>query len=420
MALLHHRRSLGDFWWRKSGGRIAFGLVGFVIITVLLKFSLRSPSEPLISGNRPLVELTLLQDAVSKGAVCLDGSPPAYHIQRGYGSGSKNWVLHIEGGGWCNTMESCDARKMTILGSSTLMQPIVFSGILSGSPSENPYFFNWNRVKLRYCDGASFSGDIVREVKEGSKLFFRGLKIWQEIIKELLSKGLADAQKALLSGCSAGGLATFLHCDDFRSLLHKDATVKCLADGSFFLNEKDISGRSTMLIFYHEVVTLQGVAKVLSDGCTSKKRPSQCFFPESIIESIKTPLFIVNPAYDFWQIQNVLAPDSADPSHEWNMCKRSIDSCTGAQIKVLQGFRKKLLSTLNELPKSNSRGLFVNSCFSHCQTWMGSTWHSSDSPRLSNKTIAEAVGDWYFDREKVKLIDCPYSCNPTCHNSNFL
>lgn len=25
-------------------------------------------------------------------------------------------------------------------------------------------FFNWNRVKLRYCDGASFSGDSQDEV----------------------------------------------------------------------------------------------------------------------------------------------------------------------------------------------------------------------------------------------------------------
>jgi hypothetical protein len=25
-------------------------------------------------------------------------------------------------------------------------------------------FFNWNRVKVRYCDGASFSGDSQNEV----------------------------------------------------------------------------------------------------------------------------------------------------------------------------------------------------------------------------------------------------------------
>lgn len=29
-------------------------------------------------------------------AVCLDGSLPGYHFQKGFGSGSNNWLLHIE------------------------------------------------------------------------------------------------------------------------------------------------------------------------------------------------------------------------------------------------------------------------------------------------------------------------------------
>lgn len=45
------------------------------------------------------------------------------------------------------------------------------------------------------------------------------------------------SMQAFLTGCSAGGLATLIHCDDFRDLLPKDATVKCLADAGFFLNE---------------------------------------------------------------------------------------------------------------------------------------------------------------------------------------
>jgi hypothetical protein len=27
-------------------------------------------------------------------AVCLDGSPPAYHLHRGHGSGANNWLVH--------------------------------------------------------------------------------------------------------------------------------------------------------------------------------------------------------------------------------------------------------------------------------------------------------------------------------------
>ncbi|KNA14387.1 hypothetical protein SOVF_107970 isoform A [Spinacia oleracea] len=53
--------------------------------------------------------------------VCLDGSPPAYHLHRGNGTGINNWLVHIEGGGWCNNVTSYLERKYTHLGSSWKM-----------------------------------------------------------------------------------------------------------------------------------------------------------------------------------------------------------------------------------------------------------------------------------------------------------
>ncbi|PNT72039.1 hypothetical protein BRADI_2g38823v3 [Brachypodium distachyon] len=35
------------------------------------------------------------------------------------------------------------------------------------------------------------------------------------------------------------------------------------------------------------------------------------------------------------------------------------------------------------------------------------------------ETIAEAAGDWFFDRREVKELDCEYPCNSTCHNLVF-
>ena len=29
-------------------------------------------------------------------AVCLDGSPPAYHFDKGFGAGINNWLVHID------------------------------------------------------------------------------------------------------------------------------------------------------------------------------------------------------------------------------------------------------------------------------------------------------------------------------------
>ncbi|KAL0333277.1 UNVERIFIED_CONTAM: Pectin acetylesterase 5 [Sesamum angustifolium] len=353
-------------------------------------------------------------------AVCLDGSLPGYHIRRGFGSGSDSWLLHVEGGGWCSTYSSCSARRRTKLGSSTYMEhEVEFLGILSHDPLQNPDFFNWNKVKIRYCDGSSFSSHPDNEFGNGTKIFFRGQIIWDTVMDELLSIGMSKAREALLTGCSAGGLATLIHCDDFRSLLPRDTNVKCLADAGFFLNEKDIAGNRTIDSFYHDVVHLQGVAKSLNHDCITRSEPHKCFFPQEFIGNIKTPIFLVQPAYDFWQIANILVPASSDPGGSWPRCKLNILKCDSSQLEVLHGYRNSLLKTLTEFQQNPEMGVFINSCFVHCQTWAAETWHSPTSPRINNKTVAESVGDWYFKRAAAKQIDCPYPCNPTCYNMDL-
>ncbi|XP_028123649.1 pectin acetylesterase 5-like [Camellia sinensis] len=409
--------------WSKRDQAIAAAATGFAIF--IITFSVFSDSrtkpstqQPLNPSSAPLrVPLTLLRNATHRGAFCLDGSLPAYHLQKGFGSGSSNWVLHVEGGGWCDTIESCSSRKRTELGSSRYMDgQVQFSGILSQELSQNPDFFNWNKVKIRYCDGASFAGHPESEFKNGTELFFRGQLIWETLMDELLSIGLSNARQALLSGCSAGGLATLIHCDNFRKILPKYATVKCLADAGFFLNVKDVAGHRTIATFYQDVVHLQAVAKSLDKDCVARMEPSKCFFPQEFIKNIKTPIFLVHPAYDFWQIKHIFVPDESDPHGSWFKCKLNIDNCNPSQMEVLHGYRHSLLKVLSEFQQNKEGGMFINSCYVHCQTWMTETWHSSNSPRINSKTIAESVGDWFFNRQVAKQIDCPYPCNPTCYN----
>ncbi|KAJ6808465.1 pectin acetylesterase 9 isoform X2 [Iris pallida] len=292
----------------------------------------------------------------------------------------------------------------------------VFSGILSDDPSMNPDFYNWNRVKLRYCDGASFGGD--SEYINGTTiLFFRGQKIWEAIIVDLLSKGLLLAHKVLLSGCSAGGLATFLHCDDLTDFLPQTASVKCMSDAGFFLDVRDILGNNTIRPFFHNVVNLQGMQKNLNGICTSSQHYSyQCFFPQYALAYIRTPYFILNSAYDVYQFHHTYVPPYVDPRGHWSRCKSNPAACTPAQIGVLQGLRAQMLLALKSFEGSANGGIFINSCFAHCQSELQETWFAPDSPRLHDKTIAEAVGDWYFERNVTKEVDCPYPCDSTCHN----
>ncbi|KAK9118359.1 hypothetical protein Scep_016452 [Stephania cephalantha] len=32
------------------------------------------------------------------------------------------------------------------------------------------------------------------------------------------------------------------------------------------------------------------------------------------------------------------------------------------------------------------------------------------------RSVALSVGDWFFDRVGVNVVDCPYPCDNTCHN----
>ncbi|THU74015.1 hypothetical protein C4D60_Mb04t28900 [Musa balbisiana] len=385
----------------------------------------------LLKAEANFVDITYVESAIPKGAVCLDGSPPAYHLSAGFGSGVNNWLVHLEGGGWCNNITTCLARKNTHLGSSRQMaKQLAFSGILSNTQTFNPGgcsfhleevlgsdFYNWNKVKVRYCDGSSFTGDVER-VDPATNLHYRGARVWLAVMEELLARGMSKAENALLSGCSAGGLASILHCDSFRDLLPASAKVKCLSDAGYFINVKDISGAEHIKAFYNDVVTTHGSAKNLP-LCTSMIEPgmaSICFFPQYMAQEIETPLFILNAAYDSWQIKNILVPTVADRHGTWHDCKLDIKLCSSAQLQIMQEFRLEFLNAVNGLGTPSSRGLFINSCYAHCQSEMQETWLLPNSPMLDKIPIAEAVGDWFYNRSAFQKIDCPYPCDSTCYN----
>lgn len=384
-------------------------LLALLVVVVVFACS------PVAVSSPELVDLTIVAGAQKKGAVCLDGTPPGYHLRRGFGSGAHSWLIYLQGGGWCNTIQSCSERKTTDFGSSMFMGAVEFTGILSNHHLENPDFYNWNIVVLRYCDGASFAGDGEGQDLDGTKLFFRGLRIWKAVVDELMGKGMDTAKQALLTGCSAGSLAALLHCDSFRARFPHEVSVKCLSDAGFFIDEKDLSGERCMRSLINGVVHLQNVREVLPKDCLKRKGPTECFFPAELIKSISTPTFILNSDYDSWQIRNVLAPNGSYPGQEWSSCKANIHNCSSTQMDILHGFKKKLVSELKVAEDNKDWGLFIDSCFTHCQTPFNISWHSKISPRLGNRSIAQSVGDWYFGRrQEVKQIDCEYPCNPTC------
>ncbi|KAL6621265.1 hypothetical protein ACP70R_033697 [Stipagrostis hirtigluma subsp. patula] len=347
-----------------------------------------------------MVPITILKSAVDEGAVCMDGTPPAYHLDPGSGAGNKSWIGKLEGGAWCSSVRTCRLTKGTGRGSSDHMtKEIPFTGIMSSSAAANPDFYNWNRVKIRYYDGGSFAGDTYNK---DSGTYLRGQRIWNAAVRHLLSIGMASADQLqrpclpvdqlLLTGCSSGGLAVILHCDEFRAFFPSPGTtVKCLADAGLYLDAVDVSGGRSLRSYFRDIVATQGAAKNLPPACTARLDATSCFLPQNIIDDIKTPIFLLNTAYDFIQIVLSL-------------------------MRFLQDFRNQMVASVKRFSSSKRNGLFINSCFAHCQSELPGTWNNAagGSPAIQNKVIAKSVGDWYFSRAEVKAIDCPYTCDNTC------
>ncbi|XP_078442536.1 pectin acetylesterase 8-like isoform X2 [Wolffia australiana] len=396
---------------RMERKRLSLNLVRLILLS-LGALALASATDDLENG------LTILHSAVAKGAVCLDGSPPGYQFSGGFGSGESSWLVHIEGGGWCHNVTNCLSRSKGRLGSTRDFAPVRFSGILNDHGELNPYFHNWNRVKVGYCDGSSFTGD-VDAVDPATNLHYRGARIFNAVMEDLLSKGMRNATNALLSGCSAGGLTSLLHCDRFRALLPNHTRVKCLSDGGYFVNLKDISGDDYIKTYFQSIVETHGSVRNLPQSCTSKMEPNMCFFPQYVAPHVRTPLFILNAAYDSWQIRNVLVPLSSDQEGYWKLCRTDITKCDTNQIEAMQGFRHEFLNNLDGAIASTTNGFFINSCFAHCQTELTATWKFTSSPVLGNSTIAEAVGLWFYDLQDFREIDCPYPCDSTCYNNKY-
>ncbi|XP_042023389.1 pectin acetylesterase 11-like [Salvia splendens] len=112
--------------------------------------------------------------------------------------------------------------------------------------------------------------------------------------------------QALLSGGSAGGLARILHCDKFKTLFVDTTRVKCPSDSGFFIHGEHFVGADWKENRFFDVISTHGLANLLPTSCTPKFSPTLCFFPENLVLDVKTPLFLIESAFDQFQVRAIL------------------------------------------------------------------------------------------------------------------
>jgi len=358
--------------------------------------------------------------AKENNAVCLDGSPGAYYFLPGSGSGANKWYVHHQGGGWCESLDDCLGRSKTGLGSSNGYPDTagLGGGYFDTDQTQNPLMYNWNKVFMRYCDGGSFSGNnaSAQEYK-GTTLHWRGMHIREGIAEDLFSnRGLDKATDLVVSGCSAGGLATFLHTDQWCDALHtKNPEAKCvgLPDSGFFLDFQSPGVKctpdsaqssevqpllgNTINGDYHcglkWTYSIQNATAGINKDCVAAHGATgdvwKCMFAEHSSEHIRSPVFAMQSQYDAWQTGHVQGEAST------------------------QALGNNITSRIQSMLMKNNKesGAFLDSCHHHCGAW--------NSIRIDGDLVSGAIQKWYdtigqAGAKKLWNQNKPYPCNACC------
>ena len=232
----------------------------------------------------------------NKNVTCNDGTSAGYYIRRS-ASGSKKWVIFLEGGWYCYDEQSCETRWLrmrTFMSSYRWPAVKTVGGILSSDQEENPHFADANHVFLPYCSSDSWSG--TARSGPDSKFAFLGSDIVTEVVRDLFTQEhLRAGQELYLTGSSAGGTGVLVNLDRVAGLV-KDLggrmRVRGIMDSGWFLDHDPYSPAETPSSSPTNSITLGAHlwrAKV-PDSCAQVYPGEEwkCFFGYRIYPTMKS------------------------------------------------------------------------------------------------------------------------------------
>lgn len=385
---------------------------------------------PLAPPAPPPMNLVLLKkQQAATGAACLDGSPPGFYWEAGTGADANKWVVFLNGGGWCYTLapspedpfgipggpkatgwgnaDSCWGRSKSGLGSSlpAYHPPTAKGGWLANTPMTN-----WSKANVIYCDGTSFGGnrdELVVAAGTGSPaaeqnrtLYFRGQRNLDAVLDELKSRGMASAEMAVLSGCSAGGLGALVQCDHFAAALPGVKNKRCIGDAGVFIDATSLTSfppgkQSVMQKQFGNVVAMSNAS--LPPACLAGPRNTflgACFFPENVLPTQTTPTFVRNSFYNYgeWEVlpYNWHNSHNFTPGLDWRnpyaagngtcvweqgrSSNSTADGCSVVNHATMRRFQEEFSAAVAPaMEPASKHGAFIDNCATcHCQgIWNG-------------------------------------------------
>jgi hypothetical protein len=383
----------------------------------------------------PSYTLKLLSPTIHPDARCLDGSMGGYYVSDAPAKDPTTFLIHLQGGGWCVSLEDCASRAGGHYGSSRSWtsgacpdnnnmpcwadNPTGVPAGLGGNASESPLFADAVHIWVPYCDGASFSGggDSI-QFNSTLALHFRGRAILDAVLDELVAaEGLAAATAVLLKGCSAGGQAVYIHADRVAArvaAVAPSARFAAAPGAGLFLNVTAFGGAASFATVYKWIAATQNVSASLGAACTAARAPGdawQCFLAPVALGYVATPLFISNSLVDSCAAEFVmcLACDARVPAG-------LPFACSAAQLAYLSGYRADMVAVVAPvLAARPQHGAFLQACWTHIVEDDAVAWGVT---RVAGQTQAETFAAWWRrdNSAATVAVDGEWGSNPSCSN----
>ncbi|KAJ9467666.1 Pectin acetylesterase 3 [Diplonema papillatum] len=404
-----------------------------------------------------LTRVLMTDEAASMGAVCLSGTPGGFYYGLGTGADVNNWLVYFQGGGWCYDERDCYNRSTTVLGNSSSWPATnTDSGLMSQDCTVNPTFCNFSIALMMYCDGNSFSGNrdapVVFTTDDGERhnLYFRGKRIIDAALSVLKARyNIGSAEKVLVTGCSAGGLATYLHTEYVHTWMRFNApglrVVKAAPMSGFFLDHLTVYGEpvyETEMKYIH-ALSNASLGGGLNADCVQHYLATgddwKCNFAQYTYDFIRTPLFVLNSGLDSWQTKCIYTselpqnyPNQTGVENgvcgqgSYAACQSDPDKkCNVSEIAAMNQYTEDFVAALAAARGSglDGHGAFVHSCHTHCEAQENGDWINF---AVGGVTMRDAVTLWWnSEREPAarhSYAPCLHSeaanatdrqCNPT-------
>lgn len=278
------------------------------------------------------------------------------------------------------------------------------------------------------CSGASFTGfrrdgrdasgwpvpGHTQPVPNGTMLWFRGAANVADTIAALKrDHGMAAVDELIVTGSSAGGLATILNVDRIAELTGA-ARVVGLSDAGFFKYEANhtVSGYSGSANFSADMQYLYGMVNAsgaLSPLCTAAQLTTapnpggdehppagewNCIVAATAIEFVQAPVFVLQSKFDHFQLGAIaVVPCMVTQSYvpPWNNASK----CSPADVAAIKAYGADLLAELDKVvaeatANSSRRGVYLSACIIHGQS--GLAWEST---LVDGATPQQAWRSWY-------------------------